>query len=98
MSLYVARSSAIAARALDDEMIVMSTRDSTLFTLNEVAAAIWQVADGATPLDEIVRSTVCEKFDIDFETACRDAEEYCRALASHGVLVVSESPIPSTAA
>ncbi len=35
---YVARSSQIAARALGGEMMIMSARDSTLFTLNEVAA------------------------------------------------------------
>ena len=51
---YIARSSAIAARLLGDEMMVMSTADSTFFTLNEVASVIWQAADGCTPLSEIV--------------------------------------------
>ena len=49
--LYVARSTAIAARSLGDETMVMSAADSTLFTLNEVATMIWQAADGATPLE-----------------------------------------------
>ena len=39
---YIARSSAIAARMLGGEMMVMSSVDSTFFTLNEVATAIWQ--------------------------------------------------------
>jgi hypothetical protein len=34
-SRYVARSTAIAARALGDETMVMSATNSTLFTLNE---------------------------------------------------------------
>ena len=37
---YIARSTAIAARALAGEMMVMNSTDSTFFTLNEVATAI----------------------------------------------------------
>src|SRR5439155_1552921 len=39
---YIARSSAIAARMLGGEMMVMSSVDSTFFTLNEVTTAFWQ--------------------------------------------------------
>jgi len=92
---YIARSSAIAARRLGDEMIVMSALDSTLFTLNEVATAIWQAADGRTPLADIVRRTVCREFDVTPELAYRDAEALVDDLAGHGILLVSEEPIPS---
>jgi len=40
--LYIARSTAVAARSLDGEMMIMSARDSTLFTLNPVGTAIWR--------------------------------------------------------
>ena len=93
MSIYIARSSAIAARALEGEMIIMSARDSTLFTLNEVATAIWQAADGRTPLAEIVQSHVCAKFETETEAAYSDAEAFCRELAEHGILVLSDQPI-----
>jgi hypothetical protein len=93
MSLYIARSAAVAARSLDDELIVMSARDSTLFTLNEVAREIWQAADGVTPLSDIVRERVQSKFETDIETACADAEAFCRELSKHGVLTISEQPI-----
>ena len=92
---YIARSSAIAARRLGDEMIVMSALDSTLFTLNEVATAIWQAADGRTPLSDIVSGTVCREFDVEPEIAYRDAETLVDDLAGHGILLVSEEPIPS---
>ena len=36
---YITRSSAIAARMLAGEMMVMNSMDSTFFTLNEVATA-----------------------------------------------------------
>ena len=90
---YIARSSAIAARMLGDEMIVMSAVDSTLFTLNETAAALWNAADGATPLRELVERSICEGFEVDAETAYRDASELVDQLASQGILHVSDRPI-----
>jgi hypothetical protein len=91
--LYLARHPGAASRRLDDEMIVMAARDSSLFTLNETAAEIWEAADGQTPLAAIVRERICARFQVEFEQAYRDAEEFARALAEHGVLILSETPI-----
>lgn len=90
---YIARSPKIAARKLGDEMIVMSAVDSSLYTLNEVAAAIWQAADGRTPLEAIVTDQVCEQFEIGVDQAMRDAEEFVARLSTHGILLVSDKPI-----
>jgi hypothetical protein len=95
MSVYVARSREIAARSLDGEMIVMSMRDSKLFTLNEVATEIWLAADGRTPLSEIVQNKVCAKFEAAPEAAYADAESLCRRLAEHGIMTISDQPIES---
>ena len=92
---YIARSSQIAARMLGGEMMVMSSVDSTFFTLNEVATAIWQAADGRTPLAEIVARNVCDEFDVDLEIAHRDAEQFVNELSHHGILLVSDRPIDS---
>jgi hypothetical protein len=90
---YISRSSAIAARMLAGEMMVMNSADSTFFTLNQVATAIWQAADGRTPLREIVREQVCEQFDIEPEQAQVDAEQFVTELSSHGILLVSNQPL-----
>ncbi len=90
---YIARSSAIAARMLAGEMMVMNSMDSTFFTLNEVATAIWQAADGNTSLREIVRNRICEQFDIDPEQAQTDAEQFVSELSQHGILIVSDQPL-----
>ena len=90
---YIARSSAIAARMLAGEMMVMNSMDSTFFTLNEVATAIWQAADGRTPLREIVRNRVCEQFDVDPEQAQTDAEQFVAGLSTHGILLVADHPL-----
>ena len=90
---YIARSSQIAARMLGGEMMVMSAVDSTFFTLNEVATAIWQAADGRTPLTEIVARNVCDEFDVDLETARRDAQQFVDELSQHGILLISDQPL-----
>jgi hypothetical protein len=91
--VYIARATAIAARVLDGEMMIMSARDSTLFTLNPVGTVIWQAADGETPLDEIVANKVCAEFEVGQAEAVKDAEGFVNELASHGILVVSKEPI-----
>jgi hypothetical protein len=93
--LYIARSSAVASRVLDGEVVIMSATDSTLFSLSEVATIIWQAADGHTPLSEIVRGRICGEFDVAPEAAYRDAEAFIDDLARHGILRVSSEPIDS---
>jgi hypothetical protein len=90
---YVARSTAVASRLLGGEMVIMSALDSTLFSLSDVATVIWQAADGRTPLKEIARR-VCAEFDVAPDAAYRDAEAFVAELARHGILSVSDRPIP----
>jgi Coenzyme PQQ synthesis protein D (PqqD) len=91
--LYLARNPRVAARSLDGEMMIMSGRDSTLFTLNKTATILWEAADGATPLDKIVEHNICAEFDVEPTEALNDAEALARDLASHGILQISEEPI-----
>jgi hypothetical protein len=94
---YVLRSRKVAARTLGDETMIMSAVDSSLFTLNDTASAIWNAADGVTPLDEIVEQRVCAEFEVAPAEALRDAEELVNNLAQHGIVVVSDSPISENA-
>ncbi len=96
--IYVARSPRIAARRLGEEMLVMSGQGSTLFTLNPTATILWQAADGATPLDEIVERRICSEFEVQPDEAMRDAEALAEDLARHGILLISEQPIPKPVA
>ena len=91
--LYILRNQRVAARSLDGEMMIMSGKDSTLFTLNKTATIIWQAADGTTSLDEIVESKICPQYEVERSAALQDAETLARELASHGILDVSEQPI-----
>jgi hypothetical protein len=89
---YIARSQAIAARALGGNMVIMSGA-SSLFTLNEVATAIWEAADGSKRLSQIVEQVVCRDFEVDPQVARSDAEELVEKLVGHGLLVTSDQPI-----
>jgi Coenzyme PQQ synthesis protein D (PqqD) len=93
---YIARSTAVAARELGGEMIIMSAADATLFSLNETATVIWQAADGNTPLSEIVNLHVCAQFEVQPEDAYRDAVELVDQLVRHGLLLLSDEPVPNT--
>lgn len=95
--LFVARNPGVAARSLDGEMMIMSGRDSTLFTLNKTATILWQAADGATPLDQIVEQRICAEFEVEPAQALQDAETLARELASHEILQISEQPIAPAA-
>jgi hypothetical protein len=93
---YIARRSEIAARMLGGEMMVMSTTDSTFFTLNEVATVIWQAADGCTPLSEIVSRKICPAFDVTEERAQSGADRFVDELSQHGILLVSDRPLANS--
>ncbi|MFL6306396.1 MAG: PqqD family protein [Candidatus Sulfotelmatobacter sp.] len=96
-NLYMARSPRVAARVLDGEMMIMSGRDSTLFTLNKTATVLWQSADGTTPLREIVEQRICREYDIHPAQALHDAETLARELAAHEIIQLSEEPITQPA-
>lgn len=89
---YVAKSPATAARVLGDETIIMSTMDSTLFSLNHTATIIWESADGRTPLASIVEDKVCTAYDVAPEQAWADAATFVDELVEHGILLVSDQP------
>jgi hypothetical protein len=89
---YITRSTAIAARMLGGEMMIMSATDSTFFTLSEVATVIWQAADGRTPLSDIVTQVICNQFEVEADIARADAEQFISELSQYGILLVSDQP------
>jgi len=91
-TLFLSRNPRVAARALDGEMMIMSGKDSTLFTLNKTATILWQSADGTTPLEEIVEKRICAEFDVEPAEALQDAVKLAHDLAGHEILQISDSP------
>jgi hypothetical protein len=90
---YIKPSRDIAARMMAGEMVIMSVKDSRVFSLNATASAIWSAADGSTPLREIVAHKVVEQFDVDAEVAYQDALALVEDLEQEGILVLADHPI-----
>jgi uncharacterized protein YebE (UPF0316 family) len=88
--LFIARGLKLAARKVAGEMVILNADDSSLYVLNAVGTAIWEAADGRTPLRAIVNDVICRDYDIDRETALRDIGDFVRELAAYGVLRTSE--------
>jgi len=93
---YVARAPNVAARMIGGEMMIMSGADSSLYSLNETASILWQAADGVTPLAQIVEQHICADYTVDPATALRDAAELAQDLARHGILLLSDDPLPDS--
>jgi hypothetical protein len=81
------RSERLAAREIGGEMVLLMADDSALLVLNELGTAVWQAADGQTPLAAIARA-ICRDYDVDYDTALRDVREFADALAAAGALAV----------
>jgi hypothetical protein len=94
-NVFFTRAGQLAARKVADEVVILRAQDSSLYVLNPVASAMWEAADGRTSLDAVVRDVICHDFDVDPETARRDASELLAALAAEGLLRTSDQPIPA---
>ncbi len=90
---YIKPSRDTAARMLDGEMVVISVRDSTVYSLNLTATAIWNGADGHTPLRQIVSQSVVSEFEVDANVAYQDAINLIAELEREGILIVADEPI-----
>jgi hypothetical protein len=95
---YVARSTKVAARELAGEMIVMSAVDSTLYSLDDVATAIWKALDGVTPLHAVIEQRLCTEYDVAPEVAAPYVEQFIVELAERGILLLSEEPFEDSPA
>ena len=94
-AVFFTRTGKLAARKVAGEVVILRADDSSLYVLNPVATAVWEAADGRTPLDVVVRDVICREFDVDSETALRDASELIVALAEQGLLRTSDQPLAS---
>ncbi len=90
--IYVAQGERLAARRLENDTVILCPDDSGLFVLNELGTAIWEAADGRTPLAEIVEQVICREFEVDGVTALRDALEFVEELRHRHILQVSDAP------
>jgi hypothetical protein len=82
----------IAYRIIDGEAVVVNLKDSTFHTLNPVATFMWEQADGRVKVKQIIEK-ICEEFEVDWDTAERDCQEFLGELASKALVVLLQNPV-----
>lgn len=59
---------------------------TNVFTLNETAARIWELAAGRIFTPEELASTLCEEYDVDAETALKDVRKQIEEWIGFGLV------------
>lgn len=84
----------IVARRIVDELVLVPIRSQAsevdgIYSLNKVAAWIWELVDGERPVSEILDAVVAT-FEVDVQTAEQDIEELFEQLVTIGA--IGEAP------
>jgi len=79
------RNPQLAWREIDGEIVIISPEDSQVHELNETAALVWKLADGAQTVEEIA-AEIAAQFDVSNESAQRDVAELITQLAERQLL------------
>ena len=85
-----AKSGDIVTRSIADETILVPVRQSaedldSIYSINEVAATIWDLMDGKRTLGEI-KALLMEKFDVAPEELERDMAEFVEQLKAEKLI------------
>jgi Mg2+/Co2+ transporter CorC len=81
------KSDSIISRKIDDEFILVPIRQdvgelSSIYTLNEVAARIWELIDGKCTVEDI-REKIVEEYEVEFQAAEEDIRYYLKQMESN---------------
>ncbi|WP_294371695.1 PqqD family protein [uncultured Clostridium sp.] len=83
----VCQSKSIDCAVIDGEAVMMDLERGTYYTLNSVAANIWNIIE-----DEIYISKIIEKlleiYDVDFETCEKSLLKYLNYMDKYGLIVM----------
>lgn len=89
VSVVARRSSRVAWREIDGEIVIISPEDSSVHELNETAGAFWCAADGKRDLGEIARK-LAAAYDAPVGAVLADIEELVAELCAKQLLVVEK--------
>ncbi|MEC7518550.1 MAG: PqqD family protein [Myxococcota bacterium] len=90
LDTVVAQAERTAARVIDGKAVVIVIDKQELHTLNPTGTFIWERAESARSVSELVDQVVRE-FEVDDETARRDVVTFVERLVGLGGLTVVEA-------
>ena len=77
----------VAFQILDGAAFLVQPRDHTMHRLDDVGTFIWEALGRPRTADEVARS-VEEAFEVEAETAARDAREFLGELETRGLVLI----------
>lgn len=91
MNAIFEKSPMMVSRKIGEECLLVPIRREAadlekIYTLNEVAAFIWEQIDGTRSVQQLV-ATVLDSFDVTVDEARRDVIEYLELLSRIGAIV-----------
>jgi|LGVF01.1.fsa_nt_gb hypothetical protein len=85
---YPHRTDELVWRVIDGGVVILTADGHEIHTLNKVGSAIWELADGAKNLKEIV-TQICERFDVSFGVAQVDVMDFAEQLVDKNILQIT---------
>jgi len=79
------RPSDVRYRRIEGEAVVLRQSTAEVLVLNEVGAAVLDLADGRRSVEEWIEA-LADRFETDRETLARDVLEFAAELAAAGLL------------
>ena len=85
----LAREDSIVSREIVGEVVLVPIRRTvgqldSIYSLNEIAARIWNLIDGTRSIGRIAEQ-IADEYDVEREVAIRDTAELCKELIELGV-------------
>ncbi len=89
---YIAPDPDVAARLINNEIIILTPFDGVLHNLNPVATYVWCLMDGKHRLKDIILC-LCSEYDVLFPAAERDVMHFVEDMLAKRIIVLSDKPI-----
>ena len=87
--MVVEKSDNLIFREIDGEVVIIANDGSHIHMLNETATLIWNCSNKRTSVRRII-TAICEKYDVDEDTASHDVLKTIKSLAEKKLIRVRE--------
>jgi hypothetical protein len=81
----------VVGRVVEHEAVLVLPDKGQVKVLNELGARIWELANGARSVREIVQH-ICDEYAVDLDVAQEDTLEFLSDLEEKGVIRLSDQP------
>lgn len=88
--IFLSQNPRTAYRIIDDDAFVIDLDTSMLYSLNPVAALIWDASSEKVTIAQVI-DRIFDEFEVEKSVAKEDCLEFIREFVDRGLLISSES-------